>query len=426
MKHNLKLYLLLIAYIVSISGNMISVGQSIQNGYTQPQEQLQEEPLPQDGTQAEPGEDYPQPPEQPQEKILPQDGTQAEYREGSGEEPQQTEPAPPDSWLEERRKILGQPKEAEAEWTVMFYMCGSDLESVYGFASQNLSQIISCRDPWKNYIDWLEDSNIEERVPSFYSDEKVNVLVQTGGASRWSKEHKLTEVSISSRKIQRWSFHTVNDTADNAVIRSQRLVLEDEQPLSSMGAPETLSDFIKWSVQKAPAKKYALVLWDHGGGSKTGVMLDELFDEDILYIYELSEALKNGGIHFETVIFDACMMANLETAYAVSPYASWMVGSEELVPGNGTAISEWLQELFNTPDCDGRQLGRNICDTTQKKYSDTEDRQSQNMLTWSVINLEKIEQLVNEFDILFKLAGYIYESHPDMLNVFRGFFTNGE
>src|SRR4029079_16980997 len=32
------------------------------------------------------------------------------------------------------------------------------------------------------------------------------------------------------------------------------------------GAPEALLDFIRWAVQAAPAKRYALVLWSHGSG----------------------------------------------------------------------------------------------------------------------------------------------------------------
>ncbi len=32
----------------------------------------------------------------------------------------------------------------KAEWTVMFYFCGSDLESKYGFATENLKGIYDC------------------------------------------------------------------------------------------------------------------------------------------------------------------------------------------------------------------------------------------------------------------------------------------
>ncbi len=34
----------------------------------------------------------------------------------------------------------------------------------------------------------------------------------------------------------------------------------------NMGDPQVLSNFVQWSMQKYPAKKYMLVLWDHGDG----------------------------------------------------------------------------------------------------------------------------------------------------------------
>ena len=32
------------------------------------------------------------------------------------------------------------------------------------------------------------------------------------------------------------------------------------------GDPQTVMDFIRWGLTRAPAEKYAIVLWNHGGG----------------------------------------------------------------------------------------------------------------------------------------------------------------
>ena len=32
------------------------------------------------------------------------------------------------------------------------------------------------------------------------------------------------------------------------------------------GSPQTLVDFIRWSKAKAPADRYALIIWNHGSG----------------------------------------------------------------------------------------------------------------------------------------------------------------
>ena len=41
----------------------------------------------------------------------------------------------------------------EAEWIVMLYMCGSDLESRYGYATGNLEEISKCELPYANSIE---------------------------------------------------------------------------------------------------------------------------------------------------------------------------------------------------------------------------------------------------------------------------------
>src|SRR5262245_27551191 len=59
------------------------------------------------------------------------------------------------------------------------------------------------------------------------------------------------------------------------VDRAARYVLvgkggeERAEPLpesTDSGAPQTVVDFIRWAVKQAPAERYALVLWNHGGG----------------------------------------------------------------------------------------------------------------------------------------------------------------
>ena len=32
------------------------------------------------------------------------------------------------------------------------------------------------------------------------------------------------------------------------------------------GSPQTLLDFIRWAKAKAPAERYALIIWNHGSG----------------------------------------------------------------------------------------------------------------------------------------------------------------
>ena len=184
-----------------------------------------------------------------------------------------------------------------------------------------------------------------------------------------------------------------------------------------MAEPQTLSDFIRWSAENHPAKRYALVLWDHGGGAKDGLFIDELFDGDMMRLDELKAALAAGGVHFDTLLLDACLMANLETACSVKDSADWMVASEELVAGKGTDVGSWLQLLYYAPGCDGRCLGRWICETTQRLYSREVDAQTRETVTWSLIDLSKIDRVADLFDRLFQVVGDAYANSFRQMSV---------
>ncbi len=101
-------------------------------------------------------------------------------------------------------------KNDEAEWTVMLYLCGMDLESDGGMASNNLEMI-------------------SKTIPN--SD--VNFLIETGGTKEWHAKDKVG-IDIATDKLERWSYNEDGFT------------LVDEQENASMAKHTTLSDFIQW------------------------------------------------------------------------------------------------------------------------------------------------------------------------------------
>ena len=293
------------------------------------------------------------------------------------------------------------PEEELSEWTVLFYFCGSDLESKYGYASGNLNEIAEVSYP-DNYLPQLIGDDADSQWIDMPAPGKVNVLIETGGSSEWHDDLDSLGLDIDPHALQRWRYNVYPENllyGDSTVVSFE---LMQSLPLQSMADPQTLSDFIRWGAETCPAKKYALVLWDHGGGAKTGLFIDELFDNDVMYLYEFKQALADGGVHFETVLIDACLMANLETAWAIKDSANWLVASEEIVPGKGTAVSDWLQALFNQPALDGEWLGRCICDMTCVKYANDTDDLAKSLLTWSVVDLSKIDRLVDVFRQYFR------------------------
>ena len=283
----------------------------------------------------------------------------------------------------------------KAQWTIMIYLCGSDLESANSLASYNLKEIASTCLP-----DELVGNN------------RVNVLIETGGSKAWHAKEGLG-LDIAVNRLQRYSYDPEWHFSDDP--NPDIFTLQDETELASMGAAQTLSDFIRWSAESYPAEKYGLILWDHGGGSKTGLFVDELFDQDILYLYELEEALNQADIWMELVAIDACLMGSLETAMVLKGHASYMAASEELAFGYGSAFEYWLNELYSDQDCSGEQLGRVFCNMTEKKYSEMGDLQANAFLTYSVIDLSKIDRVAECFDELFRRFADAYEKDPVLL-----------
>ena len=113
-------------------------------------------------------------------------------------------------------------------------------------------------------------------------------------------------------------------------------------------------DFVTWAVQKYPAKKYALVLSDHGGGWTGGFsdMTTSLYSDLSMpeIVTSIEQIRQNTGIDkFEMIGFDACLMGQIEIFGSLYPYSNYMVASEEVIPGYGWSYAAWLDQVAQTP-----------------------------------------------------------------------------
>lgn len=130
------------------------------------------------------------------------------------------------------------------------------------------------------------------------------------------------------------------------------------------GSADTIADFATWGIQTYPAKKYMLVLWDHGGGW-TSHSSDEDSGSEVTLpdtVAALERIVAETGIgQFEVVGFDMCLMGQLEVFQAVAPFARFGIGSQENEPGAGWFYT-FLDELVRNPAMDGGQLGQHVVD----------------------------------------------------------------
>ncbi|MCR5356200.1 MAG: hypothetical protein K6E63_02230 [Lachnospiraceae bacterium] len=248
---------------------------------------------------------------------------------------------------------------SDDKWTVMVYMCGTDLESGGAFATMNLAEMMEAE---------LSDN--------------VNVLVEAGGCNYWYINEYADDLE---------DFTEVDtDLLNFYHIVGENMVLEKTESLRSMGDPGNLTDFLTWGSQSYPADKYMLIFWDHGGGSVGGVCSDELHDHDNLSLTEIKEAIAGADLPIELVGFDACLMASLETAEALQGYGHYMVASEETEPGGGWAYSDFLSYLSKDTGMSGLELGKRIADSYMDKC---EQDETDALATLSVTDLTRIPTL---------------------------------
>ena len=242
--------------------------------------------------------------------------------------------------------------------TLMVYLCGSNLESAYGSASLDLAEMKEAE----------------------FDPGRTSLLVMAGGTSAWMNGTDAAETTIRE----------IRPGKERIVWRSSAL---------NMGAPDTLTHLLRFGMERYPAERYALIFWDHGGGPLEGVCWDELFSMDSLTLSELTAGLTRAELpeKLAWIGFDACLMSSAEVASALSPYADYMIASQETEPASGWDY-RFLSRL--DPDASGAEAGKQIIDSYFDSLAGSGD-----LLTMACVDLSRMDHLKQEMNRYFSAAG---------------------
>ncbi len=253
-----------------------------------------------------------------------------------------------------------EPAAKTKKYTVMYYMCGADLERDHGSESASMGDILGTR----------------------YNTEEINVISLLGGTTKWAGNRfspdVLSIVDISGRRPTK----------------------VDEMPLSPMSQPETLTSFLNYCQAHYPAEHYLLVISDHGGGPLLGCCVDYLFDKTLLSVNGLRQALADSVFAdrgLDTIVFNCCLMGSLEIGNSIAPFAKYMVATEDSMYGMG---QDWLigLEKDETP----LETAKKIARTTYERNKEAIERQQASQLnSVSVIDLEKVTEVIPAMDRYF-------------------------
>jgi hypothetical protein len=230
------------------------------------------------------------------------------------------------------------------------------------------------------------------------------------------------------------------------------------------GSPEVLSDFISWAAHNYPADRYALILWNHGGGwapaevdrvarsvaspgynerelaersaSPLGRVLFRSSLERIfglagpseraicsddgsghsLDTLELGRVLARGvetiGQPFDLLGMDACLMSNLEVAYQVRDHVRCIVASEENEPADGWPYDRVLGRLAADPGMTTADFARHIVSDYVAWY---QERGHTGGVTQAAIDLARLGVLTGPLDVLAdRLAAVMPAAYADV------------
>jgi len=222
------------------------------------------------------------------------------------------------------------------------------------------------------------------------------------------------------------------------------------------GSPEVLSSFISWAHENYPADRYALILWNHGGGWEpsevdriarsvnspgyNGRELTErssstlgrvMFRSSLQSVFSLSSpteraicsddgtghsldtielekvigaGAKTIGQMFDLLGMDACLMSNLEVAYQVRKHVRYIVASEENEPGDGWPYNRILGRLVADPEISTAEFACSIVSDYIDSYTEFHFG---DIVTQTAYDLSKIQNLLSPLD---ELASYAIQN----------------
>lgn len=268
-----------------------------------------------------------------------------------------------------------EPITEKKEQTIMIYMVGSNLESQNGLATLDLGEIIE------------SDADIN----------KCNVVVFTGGSYYWYAGFP------SNKNVMLYLAGTGDDRGFYPAYETEAC---------DMASPTTLSFFVNVAYRSFPAENYSLILWDHGSGT-FGYGCDEI-SGNRMDIQGLGNALATTPAaekRMKWIAFDACMMANFETACCLSEYSDYLIGSEEVTSGYGfnyEAFSDICNNIY-----DGPKVAETIANYSYSFLEEADMTSYLSGFTFSCTDLKKVENINSALSTLYS------EADRDISSCFR-------
>lgn len=211
----------------------------------------------------------------------------------------------------------------------------------------------------------------------------------------------------------------------------------------------TMEEVISYVAKEYPSDDYGLVLWSHATGwipsgryvqdqqskpaSLTPPVSVKSFGIDVgedgdsyndravagqmpyeMELDDLKLALKAGGVKFNYILFDCCLMQNIEVIYALRDAADYILGAPMSISAEGGFYTDLLQKGFFSSDV------RDIAETYYHAINGDSPliRKDPFGIAISVVRTDRLEAFARamKFDIL-PLTSLVGRKSPDLSGV---------
>jgi hypothetical protein len=255
--------------------------------------------------------------------------------------------------------------------------------------------------------------------------EDLNELEYSGSTDEVNMIFLLDRYGMNDTKL----YYVLHDPAGNAGGTDMNIISQDissDAPwLSSeedMGNPQTLQDFLMWTIENYPANHYLLSIWDHGSGIFKlggGVTKGECWDDhggdpnDYIDLEELRDVLyagfiTNGYEKIDIVGHDVCLLGQIETFYQMKDFVKVGIAAEESEPFDGWEYGPPFYDLKNNPSMSPQMLASKIVQYYCERYG-TNSYIIQAAVDLSTLETNLIPRL-NTFSDLLTYYMYDYQS----------------
>ena len=119
---------------------------------------------------------------------------------------------------------------------------------------------------------------------------------------------------------------------------------------------DSLTSFINWAAKTYPAKKYILVMADHGGGympnadladaaATRGLVFDDGYDRKCFSAKSLARGVRNANVRPEGIVFYLCLMNNMEFLFDIKDVTDYVTCSTYVMWGGGGTLYTIVDDM---------------------------------------------------------------------------------